>query len=240
MRDREAREIDLEVLETRDEPRFGALIAPVGATSDRPDFLPVFFLDEFAFVRRRGADMRIEIDGQPRSPETLTRLVRGPASYFTRYSTRVVLAHWNERREANLQPVSLDPGAQVVEAGGLEWHMVWNAGHPEARAAVARSGEDAVTFVFSPALPDLAALRPGARLEGRFVVNVNDVPGVVAGEYSVVRQEEEVRLVFQPLRGWQPPMAGPPWVSTYRYEAVIDLRGGRARLESSWTRRDGG
>ncbi|TVP44425.1 MAG: hypothetical protein EA350_11625 [Gemmatimonadales bacterium] len=240
MRDREGREIDLEVRETRGEPRFGALIAPVGAASDRPGFLPVFFLDDFSFVRRRGAEIRIEIDGQERSPQTLTRLVRGPASYFTRYSTRVVLAHWNERREATLEPVVLEPGTEVVEAGGIEWHLAWNAGHPEARSAVARSGDDAVTFLFSPALPDLEALRPGVRVDGRFVVNVNDVPGVVAGEYSVVRNDEDVRLVFQPLRGWQPPMAGPPWVSSYRYEAVIDLQGDRARLESSWTRRDGG
>ncbi len=120
MRDREGREIHVEVVETRGEPHLGAIIAPVGAMSERPTFLPVFFLDEFAFARRRGAEIQIEIDGQRRSPQTLTRLVRGPASYFTRYSTRVVLAHWNENAEVELEPVALDPGTEVVTAGGLE------------------------------------------------------------------------------------------------------------------------
>lgn len=124
---------------------------------NRPGFLPVFFLDDFAFVRRRGAEIRIGIDGHQRSPQTLTRLVQGPASYFTRYSTRVVLAHWNKRWAAVMEPASLDLGAKVVEAGGLEWH--------------------------------------------------NEVPGVVAGEYQVAREEELFspsgpgNLPWQDLRG---------------------------------------
>ena len=49
--------------------------------------------------------------------------MKGPASYFTRYSNRVVIAHWNERRDAVLEPVSLSPGTEKVEAGGLEWSI---------------------------------------------------------------------------------------------------------------------
>jgi hypothetical protein len=231
---------DLELVETRGEPRFGALIAPVGSGSARPDYLPLFFLDEFALVRRRGAQIRITVDGQQRSPSKMTRLVKGPASYFTRYSSRVVIAHWNERREALLEPVRLSPGAGSVQAAGMEWRIAWNGGHPEVRAAVARAGKNAVTFLFSPALPDLTALRPGSRVEGRFVINVNDVPGVVAGEYAVNRAGNRVTLVFQPLDAWQPPIVrGPPWVASYRYQATIAFDGEQPRLWSEWIRHGG-
>ncbi len=69
------------------------------------------------------------------------------------------------------------------------------------------------------------------------MVNVNDVPGVMAGEYHVLRDEAGVRVVIQPLRAWHPPMEGPPWVSTYRYEATIDLGVSPPRLVGRWERR---
>lgn len=238
IRDREGRLVEVEVVETRGEPVIGGLIAPVGATSASPDYLPLFFLDEFALVKRDGTRVRILVDGRERSPSKMTRLIRGPASYFTRYSNRVVIAHWNERRDAVLQTVPLSPGSNVVEAGGLEWRIQWNGERPEVLSVTARSGEDRLTFLFSPALPDLPALRPGTRIEGRFVVNVNDVPGVVAGEYGVERDADRARIVFQPLEAWQPPMVrGPSWVSSYRYEAELELGVTPPRLESRWERR---
>jgi len=165
IRDREGRLVEVEVVETRGEPVIGGLIAPVGATSASPDYLPLFFLDEFALVKRGGTRVRILVDGRERSPSKMTRLM-------------------------------------------------------------------------SPALPDLTALRTGPRIEGRFVVNVNDVPGVVAGEYRVERDAERVGLVFQPLEAWQPPMVrGLSWVSSYRYEAEIDPGVTPARLVSRWERR---
>jgi hypothetical protein len=238
IRDREGRLVEVEVVETRGEPVVGGLIAPVGATSASPDYLPLFFLDEFALVKRDGTRVRISVDGRERSPSKMTRLMKGPASYFTRYSNRVVIAHWNERRDAVLEPVPLSPGTETVEAGGLEWSIRWNGERPEVPSVTARTGADRLTFLFSPSLPDLTALRPGTRIEGRFVVNVNDVPGVLAGEYGVERDAESVRLVFQPLEAWQPPMVrGPSWVSSYRYEAEIDLGVTPARLISRWERR---
>jgi len=236
--DREGRLVEVEVLETRGEPVVGGLIAPVGAASAAPDYLPVFFLDEFALVKRDGTRLRILVDGHERSPSKMTRLMKGPASYFTRYSNRVVIAHWNERRDTVLEPVPVPLGSETVEADGLEWSIQWNGAHPEVPSVTARSGEDRLTFLFSPPLPDFEALRPGIRIEGRFVVNVNDVPGVVAGEYTVEREADGARFVIQPLKAWQPPMVrGPAWVSSYRYEAGIQLGLGPPRLQSRWERR---
>jgi hypothetical protein len=235
--DRQGREVVVEVIETRGAPVRGGLIAPVGATSAAPDYLPVFFLDEFALVKRAGTRVHITIDGERRAPQKLPRIMRGPASYFSRYSDRVVIAHWNERREGELGPVPVAPGTRLVEAGGLAWHLTWTGGRAEVDAAVARQGDDAVTLRFAPPLPELPALVDGARLEGRFVINVNDVPGVVAGEYAVARSGDQAELVFRPQLAWQPPIVrGPSWVSTYRYEARVDLAPDVPVLRSGWTR----
>jgi hypothetical protein len=237
IRDREGRDVAVEVIETRGTPVTGGLIAPVGATSAAPDYLPVFFLDEFALVKRRGTQVTISVDGHARSPAKMTRLIKGPASYFTRYSNRVVIAHWNERREALLSARPVVHGERTVAVNGIEYHLAWNGDRPEVAAAVAAQGEDAVTFLFSPALPDFGALSPDARVDGRFVINVNEVPGVVAGEYQVERRGDSVHLVFQPLDAWQPPIIrGPSWVASYRYEAEIDLTGDAPLLRSHWVR----
>ncbi len=237
MTDRQGRDVVVEVVETRGTPVTGGLIAPVGASSASPDYLPVFFLDEFALVKRRGTRVTISVDGAHRSPSKMTRLIKGPAAYFTRYSNRVVIAHWNERREALFPPRPVAPGQPIVAMNGIEYRIAWNGDRPEIAAAVATQGDDAVTFLFSPALPDVATLRPGARVDGRFVINVNDVRGVVAGEYEVERRGDAAHLVFQPLDAWQPPiLRGPSWVASYRYEAEIDLAGAMPRLHSRWVR----
>ncbi len=238
--DREGREVVVEVEETRGTPVKGALIAPVGAMSDDPDYLPLFFLDAFALVKRGGTRVLVEVDGMSRELERMTRLLRGPASYFTRYADRVVIAHWNERREGWLERVDVEPGEESVEAGGFTWHLGWREGRPEVHRAVAHAAGDSVAFRFAPPLPELEALAPGAAVEGRFVVAVNAVEGVLAGTYRVRRDGDRVALVFEPLRAWQPPIVrGPSWVSTYRYEAALDLSGGVPLLESRWTRVDG-
>lgn len=237
MRDREGREVSFEVVETAGEPAFGALIAPVGAVVERPGYLPIVFLDDFALVRRRGTRIRVTVDGQERTPEKMTRLVKGPASYFTRYSTRVVIANWNERREATIEPVPLRQDTREVEIGNLTWRIRWNGDHPEVEAIVAQAERGQVTFLFSPALPDLARLREGALVEGRFVINVNAVEGITAGEYRVSRGRGGVRIEIQPLRAWQPPiLKGPPWVASYHYQADLDLSGSRPQLRSEWRR----
>jgi len=238
IRDRDGREIDVEVVETRGTPSIGALIAPLGASSSSPDFLPLFFLDEFALVKRSGTEVRVSVDGQERELAKMTRLMKGPAAFFTRYSNRVVIAHWNERRDVLLEPIRLSVGTERVTVGRLEWVIQWNERRAEIRSVVAREGDSVMTFHFSPALPEVQALRPGSRVEGRFVIDVNNVAGVVAGEYAVERVVGTARLVIQPLKAWQPPIVrGAPWVASYRYEAEVDLQSDLPRLRSRWIRR---
>jgi hypothetical protein len=69
------------------------------------------------------------------------------------------------------------------------------------------------------------------------VIGINGVPGVVAGTYRVARTGDAAELSLQPLKAWQPPiLKGAPWVSTYRYEARIDLSAAAPTLASAWTR----
>jgi hypothetical protein len=238
MTDRDGRDVRFEIVETRGRPRLGALIAPVGAQTEDPAYLPIVFLDDFALVRRRGARLEVTIDGDRRAPDKMTRLVKGPASYFTRYSTRVVIVNWNERREAALRPLALEPGQAEIGDGNLGYRLSWNGPHPEVAAVTAHAGEDRVSFRFAPALPDLLSLREGTGVAGRFTISVNEVEGIVAGEYYVRRDPEGVRLVMQPLAAWQPPiLKGAPWVASYRYEALVEVEAAGARLVGGWRRR---
>ena len=84
---------------------------------------------------------------------------------------------------------------------------------------------------------DVAALKSGLRLEGRFVINIDGVDGMVAGDYQVVTTKTEAQLELQPQDAWQPPdVEGPPWVSTYRWRAGLKLDGDRLQLTARWSR----
>ncbi|HEX7506517.1 MAG TPA: hypothetical protein VF550_07080 [Polyangia bacterium] len=215
------------------------LIAPIGADTKEPTFLPLFYIQDLDLVPRARADLWVSIGDQRRAPAPLTRLVKGPTSYLVRYSTHPLIGRWNERKAVALAPVSVAAGQGTVRDGQLEYQLLWNGNHPEIAAFTAHHDQDALLFRFVPALPDLMSLNQGAVVEGRFALDANADKGVLAGEYRVQRGPLGVHLRLHPTKVFQPPViAGGPWVATYDWDANFTPGAdGTVTLEAGWSRR---
>jgi hypothetical protein len=216
-----------------------SIIAPVGADTQHPTFFPFFFVKSLALVPRGHAEVDVQIDGQHRKPGTLTRLVKGPASYLIRYSQSPLIGRWNEDTTAGLVVHPVSPGTNSLREGESEVELAWNAGHAEISSLTWHRGAGDVRFRFGPAWPDVLAMKPGAVVAGRFSVDVSDDAGVLAGEYRVERRGNAVHIQIHPTEVCQPPVIkGGPWVAHYEWNAVMESSPeGSVNLQAAWKRR---
>ena len=102
------------------------------------------------------------------------------------------------------------------------------------------SGKDDVghiiSFEFSPAIPNLIALKGNMKIKGKFSCCINSKKGIFAGEYHINRVSDIISLNIQPIKGWQP-FPGKLWLKTYKWTADIDIiDNNNIRIQSYWHR----
>lgn len=197
------------------------MLAPAGHSMTQPRFFPFFWMGEIGFVRWRGAQVTVRVDGRS------SRVVRvGVPWRLARYATAPMTALWNE---AYVGPV---PRGDLADLAMLE---------------VRRDGH-ALTIVHDPPFPDVSAMPPGMRTHGRVTASV-DGRAQLGGRYWARRDADVVRAGVDIDQQWdpgpQPAMVAAvfrmltvfrTWPTTYRWRATIDLGADEPTLSGGWMR----
>jgi hypothetical protein len=252
--DLDDRPIRLVVRETDTRPRrpFG-LLAPMGDASTDPPALPLVYAKDFYFVRRSGADVRIEIDGRRHHSDTLPLLLDSTWMHFVRYSATPFVAWWNHR-DQNTADV-LSASGLIAEDDGVRYDLRVNGAFREIQRMTRSEGGQQVAVEFTPAFPQLLALRDGASVDGSFRVSTEPPAGVVTGTWHVKRRDRRAEIEVVPSGGWTPGHAQPmarllfrvigafrSWPTTYRWTGTVELPapdedvGASMPLTSMWER----
>ena len=248
-RDREGRAIEVRILEAGPKPpRPFSLLAPLGSAAEHPPSMPLFFVHDFYFVRKKGTEVHIAVDGRTHKPDGFPMPMDGTRIYFTRYSGAPLIVAWNESFHGPVE--AHGPVGALHRVGDTEYELVHRDDHVEIAAMRAGSGPRSVTITFEPAVPDIPALRDGVSVEGRFEVVSEPPAGSVDGVYRIDRQGDEVVLRIHPDGGWKPDadrwMVGliyrmaaifREWPKTYVWTGRMALDGDEGpTLEAGWTR----
>jgi hypothetical protein len=252
--DLDDRPIRLVVSETDTRPRrpFG-LLAPMGDASTDPPALPLVYAKDFYFVRRSGAEVRIEIDGRRHHSDTLPLLLDSTWMHFVRYSATPFVALWNHRDHDTADVVAAS--GVTTQGSRARYDLRTNGVFREIQRMTRDEGDQQVAVEFAPAFPQLPALRDGADVDGSFRVSTAPPAGVVTGTWHVVRQGRRVEIEVVPSGGWTPGHAQPmarllfrviavfrSWPTTYRWNGSVELPapdehvGGSMPLTSRWER----
>jgi hypothetical protein len=232
--DREGRHISFRIRENYPGRELSAILAPVSSGTLEPRSFPMVYLDEFSMVLVKHTEISILIGGRRRRPVIFPLLVNGERVYYSRYSSRVAIADLLPESTGLLAFLQLEPGQETIRQEDCTWQFRWNGPQAELVRVSMQSGTSTVGIQFQPGLPNPYQLREAARAEGRFLISVNGIPAVIGGDYTMDRS----RWVLQPLQAWQPPgMGAVPWVSTFRFEASLDIPVGS--MTSTWNRTDG-
>jgi hypothetical protein len=250
------RPIRVELAEDLSRPRrCFSLLAPLGSSTENPPSLPLFFLREFGFFRRRGSQARVEIAGRSHRLDSLPVPVAGQRVYFTRYTTDPLILHFCPNYTGPLEPL---PGAALSGApspDGEIYTLTERDGRPAVEHMRAEHANypgrpHRVDLAFAPAFPEVTCLADGERREGAFEIQAGPESGKVSGVYAVWREGDVVRARLHPSGGWQHQeklrsvrfiyavaKVFRTWPATYEWNAEI-RRGPDGRLwqQSAWRR----
>lgn len=212
------------------------LLAPVGVGSVQPNFMPVFFMYQFDFMRVKHTQVRFEIDGAPvqidRFPMPMNRQFR----YFARYSEICQLFEFINTDEKELHLVETDGQNRYVEE---QVEYQFNEAGCLSQIDVLMD-EDKIHISFIPELD----LQHNSR--GRFRILPRKEMGMLEGSYEISNQKEKVNLRIVPTDGW----ASVPtsflsriilskksvfctWSKGYELNATMDLN--TKQVEAKWT-----
>lgn len=235
--DRQGRSIDVEIESHSGPDRTYDFLIPAGVDgSQQPHFFPLLYARKLAFLKPGQSEITITIDGENRRPARLLRPIHGRFAYRTQYISEPVAGILNPPQNSSLAPIQVK-GPGEYRQDHLILTVIENNDHLE--IAAIKCDEDprhSLQLRFSPPLPDLLRLAATPQLIGRFSVSVDDQTGVIAGEYTLQRWANEVKISLNPTEGWQP-NPGRLWAPTYRWDARLIFHvSGPPTLDGKWTR----
>ncbi|MEN1760366.1 hypothetical protein [Anoxynatronum sibiricum] len=259
--DKNGRPVKVEVVEKSQKPTNPfALLAPVGSSSTKPSYLPVYFMYGFDFVRRADTQVTISINGRSHKADPFPFPMNGSRVYFMRYSADTFLVDWCPAQSKMLElleaPVVNPVGSEdnhYTGPNGTQYQLAEMAEEKELPAfAAIRAIHNQHTFEarFQPAFPEITHLPNKASLKGRFTFGAEASAGVVSGEYQVNRSGDQVEVTLHPKDGWEPQPTTlflkffftaikvfRQWPKTYQWKAKITLQqDAPPYMESKWER----
>jgi hypothetical protein len=251
--DLDGRHIALRITEQRRDrrPRLN-MLAPMGGGIKAPTFLPFFYMHGMDLVRTAGTRFELTIDGQSFLPDKLPPVPHNRApTYFARYCPDPLITFINPATDDVLTPLT-PASSGIDQQGDTTYTLIDNAGHAEIQRITQRGNGHTVHLTFAPPVPDLASLREGGTVAGRFAIGTDSIEGVIAGDYSVARRGTQLHLTMHPTEDWWPRTGGLPargtfmffpatfrnWMQSYHWSATLEPSADGLRMTAHWDRRD--
>lgn len=210
------------------------LLAPIGSGSEKPSSLPVFFLYDFDFIRRKNTIVDIKIDEKniKLDPFPVPFPMNGQMRYYTRYTMKSQIMDFlpitNEFKE-----VELDEQLQYFQQD-IKYQFV-ESSQGIGLSQIELMKDRKVVINFNPAFHIHDQV-------GEFSICPPEEMGSIAGIYKVTEKDNYAEISIIPNKGWtsvpnsiisklilSPKSIFCSWCKQYKYSAVIDLKAMKVR-----------
>ena len=226
------------------------LLAPMGDVAENPSAMPLVLLQDFYFVRKKHSDITVSVNGRPHQADMLPLPIDGTRMTFIRYSAAPLIATFNPALNGSLPLISAEEGSSLVRHGQSEIHLEWANGYPSIRRMVFQNNRYPVELRFDQPFPALTSLGHTAITGGRFSIEAHPTTGRIAGNYSIEKEGDRIKIVIVPSEGWKPrpdklslrflytvAKVFKKWPATYQWTAEIEAAGhGDYTMTSGWKR----
>ena len=224
LKDKLEKGIELKIKENTPGRELTAMLAPIGVASKKPQCFPIVYLNKFGMVIKKDTEIFVKIHGVLRKPVEMPFRMNGMYIYLARYSLEPIISNWNKTYSGRLNSILIDPANIDVKKENLSYKILNNSGYYEIKKI---SGKDEVghtiSFEFSPAIPNLIALKSNVNVKGKFSCCIDDRKCIFAGEFYINRVGDIISLNIQPIKGWQR-FPGKLWLKTYKWTAEIEIQ----------------
>lgn len=208
------------------------LLAPIGVGSETPEFLPIFFMYDFDFIRRRKSVVFCNIDDKEIKIDSFPMPMNGQARLYARYSNECELIEFANTCTTELQEIERN-----------EDNIYWNENveylfddRNVLKKINVHIDEQNVEICFGVGLSfDKSCV-------GEFTIKPREQMGYVQGAYSVQSENGIVVFKMTPKYGW---ISKPnsfltrfilgkssvfcSWSRKYMYKAEVDLAIGKVK-----------
>lgn len=212
------------------------LLAPVGVGSKKPNFLPLFFLYDFNFIRKKHTIINCKIDNIDIEIDTFPLPMNYQKRYFTRYSEKCELIEFINTDYLKLEEVELDDNLIFVENNVSYYFESENA----LKEIKVKFDENETVIKFIPSLNIKEDMSGQSRIEP------NSIMGYISGEYNIIKKQNLVEMNLEATEGW---VSVPnsfitkillkknsmfcKWAKNYRLKEVINLD--TKVIDGKWT-----
>ena len=211
------------------------LLAPIGVGSKTPEYLPVFLMYDFDFIRKNKSIISCNIDGENKKIDNFPMPMNGHAGLYARYSNECELLEFANTSMMELQEVELNED-NTYRDGNVEYIF---ESENLLKNVVVYYEEQKVQICFD------GGLNLNKTCTGKFTIKPREKMGYIQGEYSVECDLNTVTLRMTPTCGWTSKpnsfitrlILGKnsvfcSWSKKYVYESIIDLSAGK--IEACW------
>lgn len=226
--------IKISLQENRRELKRFSFLATVGAELKKVEKFPFIYLKDAGLVPIEGTGLSFELNGKMMELSKIPILVEGEKCYRIAYSFTRLPFFWDEEQDVFLSPEKLYNGLSFQKENAL-YSFFDNNGHKEIESIIYKANGHTASFRFSPAFPDIAALKQGSKISGKFCLGVDEIEGVVGGKYSVKNIEGNITIDIKPEKCWGS-TGLKNWVAAYHYHADLEPVGkNKFEIRSEWT-----
>jgi len=237
LKDKLEKEIEFKIKEKTPGRELASILVPISAVNKKPEYFPIVFLDKFGMVIKKNTEIFIKIHGFLRYTTDMPIRMNGMNIYSAHYSLEPIISNWNKIFSGNMNPIILNPPVLNLTNENITYNLIKNSDYYEIKQISGNDEEGhTISFEFSPAIPNLIALRSGKKIKGKFSCSLDDRQGIFAGEYYINRIDEIITFNIHPTKGWQP-FPGKLWLKSYFWTAKIEiLNEFDAKVQSYWYR----
>jgi len=223
LKDKLENEIEFKIKENTPGRVLSSVLAPIIAVNKKPEFFPIVFLHKFGMVLKKHTDISVKIHSIVRNTVEMPIRMNGMNVYLARYSLKPIICNWNKNFNGNINPIILNAPTLKVSNENMTFNLIKNSDYYEIKKISGNDDKDhTVSFEFSPAIPNLIALRSNSKIKGRFSCIIDEKKGIFAGEYYLTRTGNTIEFIIQPTKGWQP-FPGKLWLKTYKWNSKIQF-----------------
>ena len=235
LQDRFGNQINMSVNEKIGEMEPCGLLAPIGGEANNPEFMTIVFMKHFKFLSQKEEEILVTVNGDKAELLKLPVKANGIKGYQTKYSMEPVTVSWNINENTTLTKLEVNKD-KIYRKRDVEIECLDNDGHLEIKRFSGIQKSSYVNFRFSPAIPDLQSLSDGVETNGRFAMSVDDVTGIIAGEYIVSNQNGHIKITISPTEGYSP-VPGKAWMKKMVWIANIVNEQDQYTINSNWTKK---
>ncbi len=247
--DIDGRLIELKIHESNKRvPRPFGFLAPVGDSAENPSAMPTLMLHDFYFVRRKGTEISITIDGRSHRPDVIYFPIDWTIMYFTRYTPDPLVMFLNRSYNGYISTLEVTGELRVVQEDST-YELEYLDETPLLKEIQRDFKGRTIRFIFDPAFPNLSAFK-STTASGDFLIKGDPTLGEIKGNYMVTRIDDILKINLVPSGGWIPKkerlgirllynVVGlfRNWPKTYQWTAQVHkTQDGQFHMDSVWER----